>query len=377
VAIAVTTAALVVILSAMNGLTGVVAGLYNTLEPDIRISAAKGKFFKPAGDLMQAIRSVDGVLLLSQSITDKALAKSGEKQAVVTVKGIDADFRQVTGIDSAVVEGSFETRGNVRGLLLGKGIAEDLGISMAVFTNEVSLLSPVRGAASGNPDEQLNQFYFQPSGLFSLNEEFDYQYVFTDLRSAGELFDTRGEVSSIEVKCEEGRADKVARSLKQKLGESFVVKTRYELNEVLFKSLETEKIATFFILAFILVIATFNIIGALTMLIIEKKKDIRTLFSLGADLFLIRKIFMREGIMICGIGALSGLLLGLFVCWLQIRFHLVTFGSDFIIPYYPIELRWQDFAAVFALILVMGTIAALYPVRLFTSSFRLGSEKII
>jgi lipoprotein-releasing system permease protein len=377
VAIAVTTAALVVILSAMNGLTGVVAGLYNTLEPDIRISAAKGKFFKPAGDLMQAIRSVDGVLLLSQSITDKALAKSGEKQAVVTVKGIDADFRQVTGIDSAVVEGSFETRGNVRGLLLGKGIAEDLGISMAVFTNEVSLLSPVRGAASGNPDEQLNQFYFQPSGLFSLNEEFDYQYVFTDLRSAGELFDTRGEVSSIEVKCEEGEADKVARSLKQKLGESFVVKTRYELNEVLFKSLETEKIATFFILAFILVIATFNIIGALTMLIIEKKKDIRTLFSLGADLFLIRKIFMREGIMICGIGALSGLLLGLFVCWLQIRFHLVTFGSDFIIPYYPIELRWQDFAAVFALILVMGTIAALYPVRLFTSSFRLGSEKII
>jgi lipoprotein-releasing system permease protein len=144
------------------------------------------------------------------------------------------------------------------------------------------------------------------------------------------------------------------------------VKNRYELNDVLFKSLETEKLATFIILSFILVIATFNIIGALTMLIIEKKKDIRTLMSLGADLTLIRNIFMREAFLICGIGAAAGLLLGLGVCWAQIRFHLVSFGSEFIVPYYPIELQMGDFVRIFGLIMLIGLLAAVYPVRVFT-----------
>jgi lipoprotein-releasing system permease protein len=210
--------------------------------------------------------------------------------------------------------------------------------------------------------------YVRPGGIFSLNDELDFQYVFIDLGTAEKLFDSPGKISALEIACEKGKEDEVQKELKEKLGDSFIVKNRYQLNDVLFKTLETEKLATFIILAFILVIATFNIIGALTMLIIEKKKDIKTLYSMGADLGTIRNIFMREGFLITGIGAVIGLLLGLLVCWLQIEFHLVKFGSEFIIPYYPIEIRLKDFIWIALLIMLIGFFAALYPVRVFTKS---------
>ncbi len=166
--------------------------------------------------------------------------------------------------------------------------------------------------------------------------------------------------------CEKNKIGDVQTQLKQQLGTTFLIKNRYELNDVLFKSLETEKLATFIILAFILIIATFNIIGALTMLIIEKRKDIKTLYSMGASLRLIRSIFMKEGLLITAIGAAIGLLIGLFVCWLQLQFHLVKFGNEFIIPYYPIELQLKDFVWIFGLIMVIGFLSALYPIQVFT-----------
>jgi lipoprotein-releasing system permease protein len=196
----------------------------------------------------------------------------------------------------------------------------------------------------------------------------DYQYAFVSLKTARELFDLPEKVSALELSCEKGEAENVQEILKEKLGDGFVIKNRYQLNDVLFKSLETEKLATFIILAFILIIATFNIIGALTMLIIEKRKDIKTLHSMGANLGLIRGIFMREAFLISGIGATIGLLLGITVCWLQIQFHLVKFGSEFIVPYYPIEMQLKDFVWIFGLIMCIGFFAALYPVRVFTKT---------
>jgi lipoprotein-releasing system permease protein len=208
--------------------------------------------------------------------------------------------------------------------------------------------------------------YCTPRGIFSLNDEFDFQYVFVTLQTAKKLFDSPDKISALELSCAAGQGEKVQERLQVLLGNDYVIKNRYQLNDALFKSLETEKLATFIILAFILVIATFNIIGALTMLIIEKRRDIKTLYSMGADLGLIRSIFMREGFLISGIGAIIGLLLGLTVCWLQIEFHLVKFGSEFVIPYYPIELQATDFAWIFSLIMGISFLAALYPIRIFT-----------
>jgi lipoprotein-releasing system permease protein len=199
-----------------------------------------------------------------------------------------------------------------------------------------------------------------------LNQELDEQYAFVNLKTARRLFDLENGLSALEIECEKGTAEEVQAALKNMLGDSYVVKSRYELNDLLFKSLETEKLATFIILAFILVIATFNIIGTLTMLIIEKKKDIKTLYSIGADLRLIRNIFMGEAFLICGIGAALGLLIGLFVCWLQLQFHLVSYGPEFMLPYFPIELQVKDFVWMFWLIMFIGFIAALYPVSVFT-----------
>ena len=351
----------------MNGLTGMVANLYNVFEPDIRITTSRGKFFDDDAALLKKIRSMEGVHLVSRSLSDKALVKNVDKQALVTIKGVDENFNKVTTIDSAITEGEYGLDQKGSQMLIGRGVANQLHVNMSIFVNEVSLFSPVRGKSQGlSASDQLNQLYCNPSGVFSLNEELDYQLAFVKLETARRLFDLPDKISAIEIDCEPGRIERVQKELKNLMGDNFSIKNRYELNDVLFKSLETEKLATFIILAFILVIATFNIIGALTMLIIEKKKDIKTLFSLGADLRLIRNIFMREAFLICGIGALCGLLLGLLVCWLQIRFHLVTLGEDFIIPYYPVELQLGDFVQIFGLIMLIGFLAALYPVRVFT-----------
>lgn len=352
----------------MNGLTSTVADLYNVFEPDLKITAAKGKYFEVDDTLLNKIKNTEGVKIVSRSLTDKALIKNNDKQTLVSIKGIDENFNKITKIDSSVEDGVYgigDSKGNR--ILLGRGVANQLQVNIREYVNELSLFSPAKGKKESlNPDDNLNQLYANPCGIFTLNEELDYQFAFVNIETAKKLFDEPKRISAVEIACEKNKTDEAQEQLKLLLGENYIVKNRYELNDVLFKSLETEKLATFIILAFILVIATFNIIGALTMLIIEKRKDIKTLYSMGADLSLIRNIFMREGFLITGVGALIGLILGLVVCWLQIKFHLVKFGDEFVVPYYPIELHLKDFIWIFGLIMLIGFFAALYPVRVFT-----------
>ncbi len=369
IAIAITTGALIVILSAMNGLTGTVANLYNTLEPDLKITIAKGKYFEATAQLISDIKNIEGVKVVSQTLSDKALIKNSDKQTLVTIKGVDENFNKLTKIDSVVVDGNYSLAdtNTVNKILLGRGIAGQLQLNIREYVNELSLFSPIKGkSGSLNPEDNLNQLYATPCGLFSLNDEFDYQFAFVSLKTAKKLFNEPTKISAIEIACDKTKSKEIQKLIQQKLGNTFVVKNRYQLNDVLFKTLQTEKLATFIILAFILIIATFNIIGALTMLIIEKRKDIKTLYCMGASIQLIRNIFMREGFLITGIGAGIGLVLGLLVCWLQMQFHLVTFGNEFVIPYYPIELQLSDFVWLFGLIMLIGFFAALYPVRVFT-----------
>lgn len=367
-AIAITTAALIIILSAMNGLTGTVANLYNVFEPDLKVTVVKGKYFEANDKLVSEIKAIDGVKIISKTLSDKALLKNIDKQTLVTIVGVDGNFSKVAQIESSVEDGIYGLNElNKSNILLGRGIANQLQVNIREFVNELSIFSPVKGkSGSLNPDDNFNQIYCTPTGIFSLNDEFDYQFAFVNIETAKKLFDEPNKVSAIQILCEKGKSDDVQMTLQEKLGDKFEVKNRYQLNDVLFKTLETEKLATFIILAFILIIATFNIIGALTMLIIEKRRDIKTLYSMGASIQLIRNIFMREGFLITGVGAIIGLIIGLFVCWLQMQFHLVKFGDEFIIPYYPIEIQIKDFVWIFGLIMSIGFFAALYPVRVFT-----------
>lgn len=371
IAIAITTGALVIILSAMNGLTSVVADLYHAMEPDLKITAVHTKYISNLDEITKKINSVKGIHGISYSIEDNALAKLDDKQAVVTVKGVDANFKNLTHFDTVIVDGvyRFEFKGQYYGVF-GKGIAHKLGVNVNDFISPITIYAPKRGKVESiNPEDAFNKLALSPGGIFSLNDDFDFKYLLIDLKAAQELFDCENSASSIEIGLDDkDDLESIQEELQTALGEDYLIRNRFQLNDVLFKTLETEKLWVFLILAFILVIATFNIIGALTMLIIEKKKDIKTLYNIGADQTFIRTIFMQEGFLITGVGALSGLVIGILVCVLQQQFHLVKFDDGYVIPYYPIEMRWKDLVWILVMVMSIGFLAALYPVRVFTKN---------
>lgn len=369
VAIAITTAALIIILSAMNGLTSVVADLYHAMEPDIKITAEEGKVIKNKQAILNKLRTIQDIDQISCSIEENALIKLDDKQSVVTIKGVDDTFAALTHFDTVVVNGIY--RLNYKGQhygVFGRGIAGKLGVNINDVISPVSVYAPRRGKIESiDPDDAFTKLNISPAGIFSLNDDFDFKYVLIDLKAAQELFEYGDDVSAIEIGLSDKHTiDGVQEQIKEILGPGFSIKNRYQINDILFKTLETEKLWTFLILAFILVIATFNIIGALTMLIIEKKKDIKTLYHLGADQQFIRNIFMKEGLLITSVGAISGLILGLGVCLLQQHFHLVKFDEQYVISYYPIQLQVKDFIWILSVVMAIGFLAAIYPVRVFT-----------
>jgi lipoprotein-releasing system permease protein len=351
----------------MNGLTGTVAKLYNTFEPDIKISSAKGKNFYAGDSLINRIKEIDGVKMVSRTLQDKALIKNVDKQLLVNVKGVDKNFVKIARIDTVLTDGTYLLgMDTANRIVLGEGVAGRLQVNIHDLANTLALYSPAKGKLNMmRAEENFTQIYVSPCATFSLTDEVDYEWVFVNLSTARELFDEPGKVSGIEIMCEPGKDKSIQEKLDAMLGKKFVIKNRYQLNDILFKTLETEKLAVFIILAFILIIATFNIIGALTMLIIEKSKDIKTLFSMGANIRMIRNIFMGEGFLITSIGTVAGLILGFFVCWLQLKFHVIKY-ADGVIPYFPVEMQLDDFLGIFCLIMVIGFFAALYPVRIFT-----------
>lgn len=371
VAIAVTTASLVIVLSAMNGLTSVVADLYHAIEPDLKITAVNSKYITNKNGIIDKIKSIQGIKDISYSIEENALMKLDDKQAIVTIKGVDDEFKKLTQFDTVVVEGTYRfSHNNQYYGVFGRGIAGRLDINVNDFISPISIYAPKRGKVEGiNPDDAFNKISISPAGIFSLNDDFDFKYVLIDLKAAQQLFDCPDAFSIIELSItDKTKLESIQEKLQTVLGNEYQIKNRYQLNDVLFKTLETEKLWTFLILAFILIIATFNIIGALTMLIIEKKKDIKTLYNLGADQKFIRNIFMQEGFLITAVGALSGLIIGIVVCILQQQFHLVTFDDQSVIPYYPIEMKIKDFIWILSVVMIIGFLAALYPVRVFTKN---------
>ncbi len=370
-AIALTTAALIIVLSAMNGLTNVVADLYHAIEPDLKITAVNSKYMSNKDELTKKIKSISGINGISYSIEENALMKLDERQAIITVKGVDEEFKNLTHFDTVVTEGTYRFKyDNQFYGVFGRGVAGRLGINVNDFVSPISIYAPIRGKTEGiNPEDAFNKLSISPAGIFSLNDDFDFKYVLIDLEAAQQLFDCKDAFSAIELSIEDkDQLASIQAKLQIVLGNEYQIKNRYQLNDVLFKTLETEKLWTFLILAFILVIATFNIIGALTMLIIEKKKDIKTLYNLGADQKFIRNIFMQEGFLITFVGAFTGLIIGLIICILQQQFHLVTFDDQSVIAYYPIDLQLKDFIWILAVVMVIGFLAALYPVRVFTKN---------
>ena len=367
------TMALIIILSVFNGLETMVSAIFNTFDPNIKITAAEGKTFIADTARLKLLAKVDGLSCYSLTIEDNALLKYGSRQYIATIKGIDDNYTRVTNIDSSMWEGEFILK-NDKGRLYaipGIGVAQYLGIRVNFITPLEIIFPRKSGGNNFDPETAFNKKYIFPSGIFEVEKEYDSKYVYIPIDLARELTETDKGVTSIEIKFRENADPQtIQKDIIKIFGKGFTVQNRYEQQAIFYKVMRSERLAIFFILTLILIIASFNIIGSLTMLIIEKERDIEILKSLGADDNLIRKIFIFEGWLISIIGAFSGIILGFGICWLQQTYGLVKLQSEsLIMDSYPVVLKLKDFIIVPGTVLLIGYWAAWYPVRYLTKKY--------
>jgi lipoprotein-releasing system permease protein len=371
--VAVGTMALIIILSVFNGLETMVSAIFNTFDPDIKITASEGKTFIPDTSRLKLLAKVEGLCCYSLTIEDNALLKYGSREYIATIKGIDDNYTMVSSIDSSMFEGNFTLKSkNGRPFAVpGAGVAQYLGIRVNFITPLEIIFPKKTGSTNLSAENSLNHKFIFPSGIFEVEKEYDSKYVYVPLDVARELTETEKAISTIEIKFQKN-ADPVAvqRAIMKIYSKGYLVQNRNEQQAIFYKVMRSERLAIFFILTLILIIASFNIIGSLTMLIIEKERDIEILKSLGADNNLIRKIFIFEGWLISIIGALAGVILGFVVCWLQQTYGLVKLQSQsLIMNSYPVVLKLIDFIIVPGTVLLIGYWAAWYPVRFLTKKY--------
>jgi len=365
VGVCIGTMALIVILSVFNGLSDLVKSLYNSINADIEITIKNGKVFDPNAVEIRSLKKIKDVAHYAEIMQGNALLKYNDKQCVATIKGVSAGYKDMTGFDTLVSEGAFVIEKN--DIVIGKGIEYALNHGLEDVYTSTSIYAPKRGEIKTFDTEGgLNELKTKIAGVFSINEDFD-KYVLMNINNARYLFDYKTEVSAIEINVKkEADIEKVQQQIMTAIGDKYVVKTREQQNALLFKTMKSEKLWTFIILVFILVIATFNVVASLSMLILEKKKDITILHHMGGSAQLIRKIFLTEGVLITFIGAVTGLLLGTVLCWLQINYGLVPLNAGYVISAYPVKMNIVDFVLVFTTVMLIGFFAAWYPVRVFT-----------
>jgi len=365
-AIIVGSASLIIILSAFNGFESLVKSLYGSYYADLKISPVKGKVLTLTPSQLSQISSVEGVSFISTSIEEKALLQHDASQAVVSIKGIDTNYLQVTGVAEKMYRGNFNT-GNADhpGLVLGAGVEQALGLMADRSLLPVSIYFPKKGVAvTSNPADALGMALANPTGSFAIQSEFDNKYVFTDLGFLKANMNYQpNEFSYAELSVQDDKnADKIKAVISKMLGKEYLVENRYEQNRTLYNTIQLEKFAIYAIFSLILIVAAFNMIGSLSMLVLEKQKDIQILMAMGADRSVIRKIFLSEGLLLAIIGNAAGIILSLLLYWLQVNYKLVPLqGATFLIDYYPVKLVLGDFILVSATVFVIGIVASWFP----------------
>jgi len=368
IGVATVTMALIVILSVFNGFDGMVKSMFDYFAPDIKIMPAKGKSFE-TDERFVKIKNLKQVSYYSEVIEENVLLQYSDKQHIGKIKGVEESYKNISGLDTALTEGEFTLhKGDLNYAVIGYGAAYYLSLSL-INEEPIIIWAPKIGTKiSMNPDKDFVRKRIMPSGIFSVNQEFDTKYVITPIQFARELLDYGNRISFIEIKLNknltESEKAEVQLQIKQIVGSKFNVKNRYEQQQFLNQIMNSEKIAIFLILSFILIIASFNIIGSITMLIIEKREDIETLKSLGASKPFVSKIFMYSGWLISSIGAVIGFVLGVALLLAQIHFSIITFPiNSSMITAYPVEMQFWDFILVFVIVFLIGFLASVFPVK--------------
>jgi lipoprotein-releasing system permease protein len=365
--IAFATCCQVLVLSVFNGFEDMVKSLYASFYTDLRVVPATGKTFFLDASRIQQLRQQPNIAQFSFIAEEKALLQNGDAQSVIQLKGVDDNFRLISGVPAKISRGKFEL-GNADAplIVVGAGIQNAAGIILNdAFTPEaVTVILPKVHVSSNDPLESLSEGNINPSGVFAIQQDFDNSYAITNIdfikQQAGM---SANEFTAVEIKLKPGAdMDESRDALQQLLGKGYAVQTRYQQNSNLYNTMKMEKWAIYALLTLILIIAAFNMVSALTMLVLEKKQDIAILQSMGSTRNMVKKIFLGEGLLLGGIGASIGILLAAAICLLQIRFKLIKLsGGSFLVDYFPVKLEVTDFLMVAGTSMMIALIASWIP----------------
>ncbi len=375
VGVAVATMALVVTLSVFNGFHDLVASLFTSFDPQLKVTPVKGKSIAADDTLLMKVKQLPEILIATETVEDQALAIYGERQAMVIIKGVENNFDSLTNIRQILLgDGTFELKAAEMSYgIPGIQLAENLGLGY-YYQTPLRIFAPKREGqlnmavpTEGFVEDEL----YSPSVLFYVKQsKYDANYIITNIAFARNLFGQQGMLSALELRVKpDCDISDVKKKIKSIVGEQFYVKDRFEQQEDTFKIMKIEKFIAYIFLTFILIVACFNIIGSLSMLIVEKKNDITTLRNLGANDKQIARIFLFEGWMISAGGALVGIVVGLTLCWMQQTFGLIGLGrssGSFIVDAYPVSVHFDDIVIIFITVLAVGLLAVWYPVRYFS-----------
>lgn len=374
VGVAVASMALVVTLSVFNGFHDMVASFFTQLDPQLKITPAKGKTAASNDSTLMRIRQLDEVAVATDVLEDQALAVYGDRQQMVTIKGVDDNYDKLTHIRQ-ILEGDGDYALHAADMnygILGLGVAYQLGIGYT-YREPLKIYAPRREGQINMANLQdgfVEDELYSPGVLFSIKQgKYDKRYIITAIQFTRHLFDREGELTSLELRLKPGsNFERVKAQIQEMAGTRFVVRDRYEQQEDTFRIMKVEKLMAYIFLTFILVIACFNIIGSLSMLMIDKRNDVVTLRNLGASDRQIIRIFLFEGRMISAIGAVIGIAIGLLLCLLQQQFGLIGLGStegSFVVDAYPVSVHPWDIVVVFFTVLAVGFLSVWYPVHYF------------
>lgn len=367
-AIAVGTAALILVLSVFNGFEDFVKGLYSSFYPDLRIVPPSAKTLTLTPQQLGRLRTVASVQGLSVVAEEKAMLINGSYQSNIFLRGVDDNYAAVSGLPAHLVKGIFQLgTADAPRLVLGAGIENAVGVQSDRSIAPLAIYTGRKGAVDvQNPLNSVNKGEAYTSGTFVIQQEFDNKYVITNLQFVQQMLELPPDTySAAEIKLTAGAVpEEVGANITKLLGKNYKVETRYEQNRSLYAVMQAEKWVIYAILALILVVAAFNMIGALTMLVLEKRADIAVLVALGASRARIQKIFITEGLLLALIGGGAGLLIALTLCLLQIHYKLIPLqGGSFLIDYFPVKLNPLDFILVSLTVVVIALIAAYLPAR--------------
>lgn len=361
--IAVGCAALVIILSIYNGFDNLLKSMVESYTPDLVVRPSGDKVFTPDQASVAALRDMPGVIAVSEVLEETVFIRYGEREAIVTARGVDSTYQEVTGLKKYVAQGSFSLHdGEVAQMVLGSSIAQDLRLNLS-FLTPIELYFPSRTAhfSAADPMGALRRARLFPSGVISLEKSFDAQYVYMPIETLRDVLERTGEVSLLEIRVDGSRlaaggtvSGAFQRQVESLFGSGFDVRNKYQQNESMYKMMTYEKLAIYLILIFVVLIISCNVFGSLSMLIIEKQGDIEILRSFGADTRTINRIFTTEGWMISLLGTAAGIALGVAVCLLQQWLHIVKMPGNFIITYYPVDMQAADIVAVFVSVAAIG-----------------------